>query len=206
LRRALAQVEAGSFEPQVTVDDASEVGFLQAAFNRMVAGLRERERLRDLFGRHVGQDVARRALQEGVTLGGEEREAAVAFVDLTGSTTFAAEHSPSEVVTTLNAFFAIIVESAGRHGGFVNKFEGDAALCIFGVPVELADAAGSALAAGREMHVRLTRELPQIQAGIGLSAGGGIPRDVGAPGPLHDTGVGAPGKAGRPRAQPPPDR
>jgi len=57
LRRALADVEAGSLEPRVAVDDGSEVGFLQAGFNRMVSGLRERERLRDLFGRHVGQDV-----------------------------------------------------------------------------------------------------------------------------------------------------
>src|SRR5207247_478963 len=40
LRRALADVEAGSLEPRVTVDDGSEVGFLQAGFNRMVSGLR----------------------------------------------------------------------------------------------------------------------------------------------------------------------
>ena len=55
-------MEGGSLEPRVVVDDGSEVGFLQAGFNRMVSGLRERERLRDLFGRHVGQDVARRAI------------------------------------------------------------------------------------------------------------------------------------------------
>src|SRR5437867_83253 len=61
LRRALVDVEAGSLEPRVVVDDGSEVGFLQAGFNRMVSGLRERERLRDLFGRHVGHDVARPA-------------------------------------------------------------------------------------------------------------------------------------------------
>src|SRR6185369_10651312 len=113
LRRALGNVEAGSLEPEVPVDDASEVGFLQAAFNRMVRGLRERERLRDLFGRHVGQDVARRALEEGVRLGGEERYAAVLFVDLVGSTAFATAHAPAEVLAMLNAFFAVVVESTG---------------------------------------------------------------------------------------------
>ena len=52
--------------------------------------MREREQLRDLFGRHVGEDVARLALKHGVALGGEEREAAALFVDVIGSTTFAA--------------------------------------------------------------------------------------------------------------------
>jgi adenylate cyclase len=192
LRGALAEVEGGSLEPQVTVDDASEVGFLQAAFNRMVVGLRERERLRDLFGRHVGRDVARRALEQGITLGGEERDAAVLFVDLIGSTTFAAQHTPAEVLSTLNAFFAIVVESTGRQGGFVNKFEGDAALCLFGVPLELGDAAGSALAAGREMQARLARELPQIRAGIGLSAGTVIAGNVGAADRFEYTVIGDP--------------
>jgi adenylate cyclase len=192
LRRALGEVEAGRLEPQVAVDDASEVGFLQAAFNRMVWGLRERERLRDLFGRHVGQDVARRALEEGVTLGGEERDAAVLFVDLIGSTTFAAEHGPGEVLATLNAFFAIVVESTGRQGGFVNKFEGDAALCIFGVPLELEDAPGAALGAGREMQTRLTHELPQIRAGVGLSAGTVIAGNVGAADRFEYTVIGDP--------------
>ena len=48
----------------MTVDDASEVGRLQAGFNAMAEGLRERERLRDLFGRQVGADVAREALDD----------------------------------------------------------------------------------------------------------------------------------------------
>ena len=63
VRDALARVEEGDFEARVPVDDASEVGLLEAGFNRMAAGLAERERLRDLFGRHVGEDVARAALE-----------------------------------------------------------------------------------------------------------------------------------------------
>ena len=71
----------------------SEVGLLQAGFNQMVAGLRERERLRDLFGRHVGEDVARAALERGIELGGELRDVAVLFVDIVGSTA-ARERAP----------------------------------------------------------------------------------------------------------------
>jgi adenylate cyclase len=62
VRAGLARIAAGEADVQVPVYDASEVGLLQAGFNQMAAGLRERERLRDLFGRHVGEDVARQAL------------------------------------------------------------------------------------------------------------------------------------------------
>jgi adenylate cyclase len=89
VRRAMARVEEGATDLACPVDDGGEVGLLQAGFNRMLAGLRERDLVRDLFGRHVGEEVARSALARGVELGGELREAAVLFVDIVGSTSFA---------------------------------------------------------------------------------------------------------------------
>jgi adenylate cyclase len=132
VQEAMASVERGEFDARVHVDDGSEVGQLQAGFNRMASGLAERERLRDLFGRHVGQDVARAALDGELRLGGEEREVAILFVDIIGSTTLAARRAPTDVVSLLNAFFRVVVETVERRGGWVNKFEGDAALCVFG--------------------------------------------------------------------------
>ena len=82
------------------------------------------------------------------------------FVDLVGSTTLAARRPPTEVVALLNEFFRIVVEAAERHGGWVNKFEGDAALCVFGAPGDLDDPAGAALAAAREIRDRVAAELP----------------------------------------------
>jgi len=76
----------------------------------MVDGLRERELLADLFGRHVGVDVARAALEQGVHLGGEARDAAILFVDIVGSTALAAERPPHEIVERLNAFFGVVVD------------------------------------------------------------------------------------------------
>ncbi len=192
LRLALKRVESGDLDVEVPVDDGSEIGLLEAGFNRMVAGLRERERLHDLFGRHVGADVARAALEQDVALGGEEHEIAALFVDVTGSTTLAAERPPSEVVALLNAFFAIVVEVTDAHGGFVNKFEGDAALCIFGAPVERADAADAALRAARGLSARLARELPQIEVGIGVSAGRAVAGNIGAEQRFEYTIIGDP--------------
>ncbi|MDQ3742632.1 MAG: HAMP domain-containing protein, partial [Actinomycetota bacterium] len=88
MRHALGRIEEGDLDASVHVDDGSEVGLVQSGFNRMVDGLREREQIRELFGRHVGEDVARAALADGgsVRLGGEVREVAALFVDLVGST------------------------------------------------------------------------------------------------------------------------
>jgi adenylate cyclase len=180
IRSVLAEVERGHIEVEVPVEDGSEVGLLQAGVNRMVAGLRERERLRDLFGRQVGEDVARRALKHGVELGGEIREAAVLFVDVVGSTRLAATRPPDEVVRELNAFFGIVVAVVQGQGGFVNKFEGDAALCVFGVPLAMDDAPSAAMAAGRELRDRLAAELSDLAAGIGISAGSVVAGNIGA--------------------------
>jgi adenylate cyclase len=87
LREALARIEGGDLSADVAVDDGSEIGQLQAGFNRMARGLREQEHLRELFGRQVGKDVAAAALRGDIALGGETREVGVLFVDLIGSRT-----------------------------------------------------------------------------------------------------------------------
>ncbi|MET9312702.1 adenylate/guanylate cyclase domain-containing protein [Kribbella sp. NPDC003505] len=170
VRDALNLIGEGRLDVSIPVFDGTELGSLQAGFNRMTEGLRERERIRDVFGRYVGPGVVQEALSSD-SLGGEERYAAVLFVDLVGSTELAAQRPPAEVVQLLNRFFAIVVSEVDRQGGFVNKFAGDAALAIFGAPAELADPAGSALAAGRELARRLADELPEATAGIGVTAG-----------------------------------
>jgi adenylate cyclase len=170
VRNALTVIEGGDLDVRIPVFDGTELGSLQAGFNRMAAGLRERERIRDLFGRYVGTEVVREALTSD-SLGGEERFVAVLFVDLVGSTELAAGTPPREVVRLLNRFFALVVDEVDSHGGFVNKFAGDAVLAVFGAPAELPDVAASALKAGRALARRLREELHEATAGIGVTAG-----------------------------------
>ena len=179
VRDALLAVEHGELDREVVVYDGTELGLLQSGFNEMVHGLREREHLRDLFGRHVGREVAEAASTRGVELGGESRVVTVLFVDLMGSTTFATERSPSEVVEVLNRFFDVVVAEVDRRDGLVNKFIGDAVLAIFGAPVALPDHAGAGLAAARAMARRLVDEVPDIGAGIGIATGEVVAGNVG---------------------------
>jgi adenylate cyclase len=192
VRSALRRVEAGDYETEVPVFDGSELGLLQAGFNRMEAGLRERERMRDVFGRQVGEEVARSALERGIELGGEELDVAVLFVDLVGSTTLASERSPTEVVELLNRFFDVVVDVVERRDGMVNKFEGDAALAVFGAPIERDDAAACALAAARELAQRLEAADIGLEAGIGVSAGRAVAGNIGAERRFEYTVIGDP--------------
>ncbi len=192
VRDGLERIARGDLEVDVPVDDASEVGQLQAGFNRMAEGLRERQRIRDLFGRHVGEDVARAALSEGVRLGGEERDVAALFVDIVGSTSLALALPPTEVVRVLNRFFRVVVEITEAEGGLVNKFEGDAALCVFGAPVVRQDPAEDALRTARRLASRLGSELPEVDFGIGVSAGLAVAGNVGAESRLEYTVIGDP--------------
>lgn len=187
---ALREVAEGRYDTVVPVYDASEVGQLQSGFNAMSQGLAERERLRDLFGRQVGPHVVQFGLDTGVRLGGERRDVAVLFVDVVGSTRLAVTREPEEVVRQLNDFFTVVVEAVARYGGWVNKFEGDAALCVFGAPTALEGARSSALAAARQIALGLL-PLP-LEAAIGVSAGPVVAGHVGAERRFEYTVIGDP--------------
>jgi class 3 adenylate cyclase len=176
---AMAEVEHGRLDTQIGVYERSEIGRLQSGFNQMVAGLAERERLRDLFGRHVGANVARRAIEEGASLSGDVQEAAILFIDLVGSTQLAATRPPRQVATVLNDFFRIVVNAVDERDGMINKFEGDAALAVFGAPLRTSGAASAALATARSLGDQL-RELPEVDFGIGVSAGHVFAGNIGA--------------------------
>lgn len=192
LRAAARDVEDGDLSTRVEVYDTTELGRLQAGFNAMVSGLAERQRLRDMFGRYVGEDVARRAVDTGISLGGTETEVAVLFVDLVGSTTLADRQSPTEVVRLLNRFFETVIEVIDTNDGFVNKFQGDAVLAVFGAPIVKHDACTAALSAARTLSTRLGPIAGPAGFGIGVSAGTAIAGHVGSSERFEYTVIGTP--------------
>lgn len=186
---ALRRVERGELDVSVERDDAGDVGRLQAGVNQMVAALRERLRIEDLFGRHVGVEAARAALQQGVTLSGDRREASVLFVDLIGSTVTTSAVDPAEVVATANRLFAEVVRTVTACGGWVNKFQGDGAMCVFGAPARDARHREHALDAAVQLRRRLTED--GLEAAIGVADGEVIAGHVGTEERLEYTVMGA---------------
>jgi class 3 adenylate cyclase len=191
LRQAVQRIGRGDYRVRVLVDDAGEIGLLQEGVNTMAAGLAERERMRDLFGRHVGTTVAQRALDTGVALGGEERTVAALFVDIAGSTSLVRRTGPEQMVGLLNRFFEVVVAAIEEGGGLVNKFEGDAALCVFGAPADHPDPAGAALAAARRI-CDAVRAAGEVDVGVGVACGRVWAGQVGAASRLEYTVIGDP--------------
>ncbi len=180
IRDGLRRVEEGDLDVEMPVDDLGELGRLTQGVNHLAAGIREREELRDLFHRQVG-DAVLADLAAQPHQGGEQRRVTVLFVDLRGYTRFAETHEPGEVVDMLNRFFGTVVAVVNREGGWVNKFEGDAALCIFGAPQDQPDHALRALRAARYLPRQLEHDAGPLFAGIGVATGEVLAGFVGTP-------------------------
>ncbi len=132
---------------------------------------------------------SRRAIEEGTSLSGDVCDAAILFIDLVGSTTLAASRPPQEVAQVLNDFFQIVVSAVDDHHGLINKFQGDAALAVFGAPLASDGAASAALATARMLRDQL-RRLPMVDFGIGVSAGPVFAGNIGAENRYEYTVVG----------------
>jgi adenylate cyclase len=191
VRAGQRRVQEGEFATEIPVYDGSELGLLQAGFNEMTAGLRDRERIRDAFGTYLDREVAEHILNEGTSLVGEEVEVTVMFTDIRDFTGFAERSDAREVVATLNRLFARIVPIIHAHGGHVDKFVGDGLLAVFGAPRRQPDHAEKALTAAIEISREAANEFGDgLSIGIGLNSGTVIAGNVGGGGRLEFSVIG----------------
>jgi adenylate cyclase len=191
LRAGTARVAEGDFSARVPVMATDETGSLAGSFNRMVAGLQERERLREAFGTFVDPDVAERVLRQGTILEGEEVEVTVLFLDIRDFTAYAERTSAHDVVARLNDFYEHVVPVLLRHGGHANKFVGDGLLAVFGAPERWPDHADRAVAAALEI-ARVVEEFyrGELRIGIGVNSGTVLAGTIGGGGRLEFTVIG----------------
>jgi class 3 adenylate cyclase len=187
LAEGTERVAAGDYSQRLPVVQDDDLGALAASFNRMQAGLAERQRLQAAFGTYVDPVLARRLLEQGDDVfSGERREVTVMFVDIRDFTPFA-----EDTVARLNALFEIVVPAVVDAGGHVNKFLGDGALAVFGAPNDLVDHADAALNAAVLIH-RLVAERfsGELRIGIGINTGVVIAGTTGGGGKLEFTLIG----------------
>lgn len=198
LRAAMARVQQGDLTAHVPVSTSDEFASLYEGFNRMADGLRERERLRDAFGRYVAPELAEQVMKHGVQLGGQTVTATVLFADIRGFTTIAEALTPEAVVTLLNEYFAAVEPAIQARGGWINKFGGDSLLAVFGTPVNYPDHARRAVQAALDMRAALAvfnrrREAsgqPPLAVGMGLHTGPLVAGNVGSPTRMEYTVIG----------------
>jgi adenylate cyclase len=194
IRGALRTIAGGELNVHIPVDDGGEIGLLQSDFNRMAAELRDRERLRVIFGRQVGAEVARRALDGATGLGGERCTASVMFVKVTLAEEPSDAETPEQVIALLNGFFDLMVESVALEGGIVNKFKSDGAVCVFGAPEAHDEHAGRALRAARALRVAVSDLGAEhgLDTAIAISSGEVVAGNVGSSDRYEYTVIGDP--------------
>jgi adenylate cyclase len=186
------RVAAGDYSQRLPVVQDDDLGALAASFNRMQAGLAERQRLQAAFGTYVDPALAARLLQQGDDVfTGERREVTVMFVDVRDFTPFAEANSAEDTVARLNALFEIVVPAVVDAGGHVNKFLGDGALAVFGAPNDLAHHADAAVSAATLIYQLVADRFGgALRVGIGINTGVVIAGTIGGGGKLEFTLIG----------------
>lgn len=176
--------------PALATSVIRELDEANRSFNEMIAGLKERARIRDLFGKYLPESVAAQLLSDRAELAAQSAEATILFVDLEQFTALSEKLKPQEVADLLNAYFSTVVEVIERHKGVITQFQGDAILAIFNIPVSDPDHASNAVAAAREMLAAVsgrTFEGQRLAIRVGINTGDVFAGNVGASGRLNYT-------------------
>jgi len=190
--------EKGDYATMVQLKQQDELGVLAGAFNRMLRGLAERDRVRSLLGKVVSPAIAEKLLSREVELGGEEREVTVLFSDLRNFTASSEKRPAQETVSLLNAYFTRMGAVIEDHHGVVDKYIGDGIMALFGAPVSYGDDAGNAVCAALAMvqalealNVELaSRGMPRLDMGIGVNTAVVVAGNLGSPNRLNYTVIG----------------
>ena len=189
LTRSVRAVERGDYDNAgLTIISNDEIGRLARVFNDMLVGIRDRERVKDLFGRMVSPEVREKLMTGSIELGGETARVTVLFSDIRGFSTICETTPAPEVVALLNEYMTEMSTAARNWGGYINNFIGDAIVVVFGTPVQHEDNEWRAVAAALEMRNRLhalnikrrAMKRPAINTGIGISTGDVVAGQMGA--------------------------
>lgn len=150
LMDASRAIDEGDFSYRIKERRNDEIGHLMGAFNTMAAGMLEKHQVENAFSRFVSTNVAKQILGnlDHIQLGGKHVRGSVLFADIVGFTSISEQLPPDEVATLLNEYFSYISLASQLYNGTIDKYMGDCAMVVFGVPDKDADHAFHATACG----------------------------------------------------------
>ncbi|XDD47035.1 adenylate/guanylate cyclase domain-containing protein [Leptospira sp. WS39.C2] len=198
IEEATELIKDQKFDTRVTIFSSDELGLLGDAVNEMAEGLAERERIKDTFGRIVDPRVRDYLLSNEHSLGGKVVDATILFSDLRDFTKLSEKRTPEEVLYILNRYFQEMSNAIEVHGGFINKFIGDAILAVFGTPMPMLDHADRAFQTALEMQRNLEvlnqqflkEGLTELKMGIGIHTGSLLVGNIGSMNRMEFTVIG----------------
>ncbi|HEX9802223.1 MAG TPA: adenylate/guanylate cyclase domain-containing protein, partial [Gammaproteobacteria bacterium] len=193
----------GKFDYRITESRNDELGVLMQSLNRMGEGLLRKEQVEKIFSRYVSPQVARQAIAdlervEELELGGRHVEASVLFADIVGFTSLSETLSPQEISSLLNLYFSHIARAVHFCGGHIDKYMGDCAMIVFGVPEECDNHSFKAMACAwmilelvSEMNKRRRKQqLVPVEFRVGVNSGTMLAGNMGSTERMEYTVVG----------------
>jgi class 3 adenylate cyclase len=164
--RVVEKVKNGDFTRRIRVLSNDEIGVLGDAGNSMVAGLAEREQIRDTFGKYVSPQIRDQILSGRIPLHGERQTATLLFSDLRDFTSYVEANDPEEVIRSMREYFTAMQAAIRNYDGLVLQYVGDEIEAVFGVPLKISDHADRAVQAALDMRRNL-EELNSKRARLG---------------------------------------
>ncbi len=193
-------IRKGEFGQMISNERQDEIGQLVEGFNEMSKGLEERDKMKDTFNRYFDPSVARKILSniDSPTQLSKYVDATVLFVDIVGFTKMCEEHTPDAMVEVLNTYYALIHRASVFYRGVVDKYIGDGAMVLFGVPDAQDEHSFQAICCAlvilglveRVNEDRRTMGLPVIEFRVGLHSGEMLAGCLGCDNRLQYTVVG----------------
>ncbi|MEJ2658956.1 MAG: adenylate/guanylate cyclase domain-containing protein, partial [Desulfobacterales bacterium] len=197
LVQATREIGAGNYQHKIILARNDELGSLSTAFNRMGDELWKNSLMQKSFGKYIGPEVLEMIMAnpESVWLKGHRSEATVIFADIRGFSAYSEVKEPEEIVEKLNQYFEIATQTIQDHGGYVDKFIGDAVLGVFGVPVYHENHAIRAVRAATDMQNAFLKKQKNkndlLQSvGIGINSGVVVSGNIGSQDRMEYTVIG----------------
>ena len=193
-------IDDGQYDGKIASKRNDEIGFLMNSLNGMAKGLLEKEQVEAAFNRHVSPNIAKEILgnMDSVKLGGQHVFSTVMFIDIVGFTAKSETLSPQAVAELLNEFYSYINNSVHLYKGSVDKYIGDCAMIIFGVPEPDEDHCYNAMSyavflqrmAERVNNIRISKGKFPVHYSIGINSGEMLAGNMGSETHMQYTVVG----------------
>lgn len=136
MTKAIRRLDQGSFDFRFDNQRHDEIGQLMTSFNQMAEGMLKKEQVENALSRYLSPKVAKEVTSNiaAVKLGGRRVKGTVLFADIVGFTNMSEKFSPEQIADLLNQYFTLITKACELNGGMVDKYMGDCAMMVFGVP------------------------------------------------------------------------
>jgi adenylate cyclase len=157
---------------------------------RFLVADKDRRFLRKSFALYLAPSVIEKMMKANKppALGGEMRNVTIFFSDLAGFSSISEALTPPDLVHFMNEYLSAMTDIIQEHGGFVDKYIGDAVVAVFGAPLDDPKHAENAISAAlrcRDGLHKLNREPSEwqrftLRQRIGLNSGEALVGNIGS--------------------------